>query len=123
MDSENLYFNFNLINFFIISGLLQNFILAGILFFKKVDRQLANRFLAITMIIVNLHLSYLMLLDTNLDNLYPFLLWIPYSFLTAIGPLIYCYTKAMTDLDFSLAKISIKHFFPVFIELAITSLP
>lgn len=117
MDSEEIYFNLNPVNFFIVSGLIQNFILAGILFFRQGNRKLANRFLSLTICIVNIHLAYLMVLDTNLDNLFPFLLWIPYSFLTAIGPLIFFYTKALTDLDFSISKINFKHFIPVVVEV------
>lgn len=119
MDSEEIYFNLNPVNFFIVSGLIQNFILAGILFFRQGDRKLANRFLSLTICIVNVHLTYLMVLDTNLDNLFPFLLWIPYSFLTTIGPLILFYTKALTDLDISILKINGKHFIPVVVEVGL----
>jgi len=119
---EDIYFNLNPVNFFIISGLIQNFILAGILMFKQGDRQLANKSLSLTILIVNLHLSYLMVLDTNLDNLFPFLLWIPYSFLAAVGPLILFYTKALTDLDFSISKIDVKHFIPVVVEVGLQAI-
>jgi AraC-like DNA-binding protein len=119
LDSEEIYFNLNPVNFFIISGLVQNFILAGLLFFKHGDRQLANRFLSLTIVFVNAHLTYLMVLDTNLDNLFPFFLWLPYSFLTAIGPLIYFYTKALTDIDFNFSKADVKHFIPVLVEVGL----
>lgn len=68
---------------------------------------------------VNLHLTYLMVLDTNLDNLFPFLLWAPYSYLTTIGPLIFFYTRALTDTGFSVSNISVKHFFPVMVEVGL----
>jgi AraC-like DNA-binding protein len=119
LNSEEIYFNLNPVNFFIISGLIQNFILAAILFFRRGDQPLANKLLSITIVIVNFHLTYLMVLDTNLDNLYPFLLWIPYSYLTAAGPLIFYYTKSLTDMDFKTSGISIKHFIPVMIEFAL----
>ena len=119
MDSEEIYFNLNPVNFFIISGLIQNFVLAGILFFRQGDRQFPNRMLSLAIFIVNIHLTYLMVLDTNLDNLFPFLLWIPYSFLAAIGPLILFYTKAQTDLDFSISKIHFKHFIPIVVEVGL----
>lgn len=122
MDSEEIYFNLNPVNFFIISGLIQNFILAGILFFKQGERQLANRFLSLTIFIVNVHLTYLMVLDTNLDNLFPFLLWTPYSFLAAIGPLILFYTKTLTDVDFSISKINVNHFIPVAVEIGLQAI-
>lgn len=110
------FFNLNPVNFFIISGLVQNFILAGILFFRQTEKRFANRTLSATILIVNLHLTYLMLLDTNLDNLYPSLLSIPYSFLTALGPLIYIYTRAITDTSFKLTEVGLKHFVPLMLE-------
>ena len=119
MQTEPIYFNLNPVNFFIVSGLLQNFILAGILYFRKGDHSLANRFLSLTIITVNLHLTYLMVLDTNLDNLYLFILWVPYSYLTAIGPLIFFYTRALTDINFRLSNISVRHFLPTFVEVLI----
>lgn len=119
MDNGEIYFNINPINFFIISGLVQNFILAVLLFFRFGDSRLADRFLALTIVIVNLHLTYLMVLDTNLDNFFHFTLWIPYSFLTAIGPLIYFYTRSLTDIDFKISITEIKHFIPVFIEVGL----
>lgn len=119
MDTNQIYFNLNPVNFFIISGLSQNFILAAILFFKPGERQLSNKFLSLTILIVNIHLLYLMVLDTNLDNLFPFLLWMPYSYLSAIGPLIFFYTKAQTDVDFHLSKKDLLHFVPVSIEVGL----
>lgn len=119
MNGEEIYFTLNPVNFFIISGVIQNFILAGLLFFKQGDRKLANRFLSLTIVIVNTHLTYLMVLDTNLDNLFSFSLYMPYSFLAAIGPLIFFYTKALTDIDFNISKIDVKHFIPVLIEVGV----
>ncbi len=114
-----MYFNLNPINFLIISGLLQNFILAGILFFTQKDRPLANKLLSITIIVVNAHLTYLMVLDTNLDNLYPYFLWLPFSYLTATGPLIFFYTRALTDTGFNISNLSVKHFIPVLVEVGL----
>jgi AraC-like DNA-binding protein len=62
-----------------------------------------------------------MVLDTNLDNLFPSLLWVPYSFLTAIGPFIFFYTRSITNIDFSLTKKNIIHFIPVLIEVGLQS--
>lgn len=119
MDSEEIFFNLNLVNFFIVSGLVQNFILAGILFFRQGENLLANKCLSLTIFIVNLHLSYLMVLDTNLDNIFPFLLWAPYSYLTAVGPLILLYTKALTNTTFSFSGVDKRHFIPVAIEVGL----
>ncbi|MET0636610.1 MAG: helix-turn-helix domain-containing protein [Chitinophagaceae bacterium] len=114
-----MFFNINPLNFFIISGLIQNFILAGIIFFRQTDRPLPKRLLGGTLVIVNLHLTYLMVLDTNLDNLFPPSLWIPYSYLSAIGPLIFFYTRSLTDMDFAIKRAGLKHFIPVLVELSL----
>ena len=63
-----------------------------------------------------------MVLDTNLDNFFPFLLWMPYSYLTAIGPLILFYTRALTDTDFDISAIRNKHFIPVTIEVGLQAI-
>lgn len=118
MEDQAFYLNLNPVNFFIISGVVQNFILAGILFFKRGNNSLANIFLGLAVITVNLHLTYLMMLDTNLDNLFPGLLWMPYSYLSATGPLIFFYVKAHTIADFKASHIPFYHFFPVLIEFA-----
>ncbi|MDO5968365.1 helix-turn-helix domain-containing protein [Flavivirga aquimarina] len=119
MNNEEIYFNLNPVNFFIVSGLVQNFILAGILFFRKAETQLASRFLSITIFIVNAHITYLMVLDTNFDTIFPTSLWVPYSYLTAIGPLIYFYTQALINTNFNISSVQIKHFIPVMVEVAL----
>lgn len=119
MDNQEIYFNLNPVNFLIISGLLQNFIVCGILFFNKGDHPVAGKLLSATVFIVTLHLTYLMLLDLNLDNMFPVLLRIPYSFLTAIGPLIFLYTSSLTDIGFRISAKHLKHFVPLAIELAL----
>jgi len=119
LESEEIFFNLNPLNFLIISGLIQNFILGGVLFFKHRESYLKNKFLSITIFIVSLHLIYLMMLDTNLDNLFPFLLWVPFSYLTAVGPLIFFYTKTLTNYEFKISNISIGHFIPVIIEIGL----
>jgi AraC-like DNA-binding protein len=119
LNNGHIFFNLNPINFFIVSGLIQNFILATILFFRLGESRSANKILSVTILIVNLHLSYLMVLDTNLDNLIPELLWFPFSYVTAVGPLIFYYTKALTDTSFQIKEVNIKHFIPVGFEVAI----
>ena len=122
MEGEDIFFNLNPVNFFIISGMVQNFILVGILFFRRGDRKLTNRLLSLTIFAVNLHIAYLMVLDTNLDNLFPFLLWVPYSVLTVVGPLILFYTKALTNQEFSITSIKGKHFIPLALEVGLQAI-
>ena len=119
MNNEALYFNLHLVNALIISGIVQNFVLSGILFFKKSDYPLPGKLLALTLLAVNMHLAYLMILDLNVDNRYPFSLWIPYSYLTAIGPLIMLYTKSLLDQRFRLTKRELLLFLPLLIEVMV----
>jgi len=117
LNNELEFLNFHPVNFLIVSGVIQSFILSGILFFNKTDHPLSNKLLSVTMILVNMHLTYLMILDLNLDNRYPHLLWIPYSYLTAIGPLIYLYTKSLLAKEFKISNQEMIVFLPVAIEL------
>ena len=107
------YFNFNPVNFFIISGILQNFILAAILLFRPSDRRLPNRLLSLIIMIINLHIMSLMILDTNLDKLHPWLLWIPYSFLSAIGPLFFFILNPFRTSTLHLQQACRSIFFPL----------
>lgn len=109
--------NLHVVNFLIISGIIQCLIVSAILFFKKSERKLSNRLLAGIIFTVSMHLANLMILDTNLDNHYPELLWIPYSYLLGIGPLIYCYTLSLVEPGFSMRGVSFKHFIPVLCEV------
>ncbi|MEO9482761.1 MAG: helix-turn-helix domain-containing protein [Ekhidna sp.] len=118
MDNH-IYFNLNPINFLIISGILQIFILSGVLFVRNEGHYLSNRLLSLLLVLVNSYLTYLMILDLNLDNLFPWLLWFPYSYLLAIGPLIYFYTLSFTQPDFILSEKVMVHFLPLGIELAL----
>ena len=69
------------------------------------------------MLAVNLHLTYLMILDLNLEIRYPHLLWVPYSYLTAIGPLIYLYTQSLLVKSFQITRKELTLFIPVALEV------
>lgn len=111
--------NLNPANFIIASGVLQCFIISIILFFRKADQVLPYRLLAVIILLVSLHLTYLIILDLNLDNRYPYLLWFPYSYLNAIGPLVLLYTKSLTKSDFKITRKEIIYFFPLLIEVGL----
>lgn len=115
-----MYFNLNPVNGIILSGIFQCFILSIVLAFRKTDQQQSNRLLSLIILLVNLHLTFLLLIDLNLPTLrYPSLLWIQLNYLTAIGPLILLYTKAKTNIHFSMDRKILIQFFPVIIELSI----
>ncbi|MEM6816298.1 MAG: helix-turn-helix domain-containing protein [Bacteroidota bacterium] len=68
---------------------------------------------------MNLHILYLMLIDLDLERRYPFLLWFPYSYLTALGPLIYLYVKSLIAQRFAIGSREYKQFIPVGIEVGL----
>jgi len=116
MEEATFYVNLNPINFLIISGIIQGFILVGLLLVKASPQAKAKRFLACALFLTYLHLAQLLLIDTNLEVQYPFLLWLPSSYLTAIAPCIYFYTRILIHPQFTFSKNDYKHFIPVCIE-------
>ena len=114
LSIAQIFFNLNPINFFIVSGFVQNLILAGVLFFDRTDQARANRNLALAILAIDLHIGYMMLLDTNLDNMFPGLLWVPYSFVTVVGPLLYFYVQERTG---NSPKRITRHLLPLALEL------
>ena len=111
--------NLHPLNFLIISGILQSVILACILLFYRSGNKIANRLIGIFVLICGLHFSWSLIIDTNLADIFKPVFWVPYSYLLAIGPLLFFYAKALTTIDFKIgAKASI-HFLPVLFEVLI----
>ncbi len=111
--------NLHPLNFFIISGILQSIILACILLYYRSGNKMANRLIGIFVLICGLHFSWSLVIDTNLADIFKPLFWIPYSYLLAIGPLLFFYTKALTTIDFKIDEKASFHFLPVLIEVLI----
>jgi len=116
---EQIEININPINFVISSGILHIFFLSVVLLFVHKEFKYRNRLLASLLIISGFHFTYLMLLDLNLDNRFPWLLWFPYSFLTATGPLLYFYTYSFIHPNFKITSKDRRHFIPVVLELIV----
>ena len=111
--------NLHPLNFLIISGILQSIILACILLFYRSGNKIANRLIGIFVLICGLHFSWSLIIDTNLADIFKPLFWVPYSYLLAIGPLLFFYTKALTTIDFKIDTKASFHFLPVLIEVLI----
>ena len=94
-------------------------ILACILYFDRTDHARANKNLSLAIFAIDLHIGYMMVLDTNLDNMFPQLLWMPYSFLTLVGPLLYFYVQERTG---NSPKHILKHLIPLAIEIALQAI-
>jgi AraC-like DNA-binding protein len=113
----NIYqYNIHIVNFFIISGILQIFLIASVLFIKH-NNTLANKLLALTLIVLNFQFLWVMVIDVNLDTIFPWTISFPYSYILAVGPLIYFYTKSVTNIHFKLTADLYMHFIPVIFEV------
>ncbi len=119
MENQAISLHLNLHNFIIVSGILQSFIISIILFFLKKTLGIGSKLLATALLIINLHLFSLLLIDLDLEVKYPYLLWFPWNYITALGPIIYFFTLSQTDENFTLTKKCVPHFIPVLIELMI----
>jgi len=117
LENPETYLNLNPVNLLIVSGIIQGFIISGILFFRKTDQPVSSKLLSGTILFVSLHLANLMIVDLNLEVRFPYLLWIPSSYLTAIGPLVFLYTKSLTNVSFGITKKDSLQFIPVIVEL------
>mgnify|MGYP003579620985 CR=1 FL=1 len=111
--------NLHPLNFIIISGILQSIILACILLFYRRGNKLANVLIGTCVLICGLHFSWSLIIDTNLADIFKQVFWIPYSYLLAIGPLLYFYTKTLTTAHFKMSAKEAFHFLPVFIEVLV----
>lgn len=111
--------NLHPLNFIIISGIVQSLILACILLFYRSGNKLANRLIGMFVLICGLHFSWSLVIDTNLADIFKPLFWVPYSYLLAIGPLLFLYTKALTTIDFKIDARTLFYFLPVLLEILI----
>lgn len=111
--------NLHPVNFIIISGVLQSIVLAGILVLYRKGNRGANRFIGLLVLICSLHFSWSLIVDSNLSDIFIQVFWFPYSYLLTIGPLLYFYTKALTESNFQISLKASIHFLPVAIEVLI----
>lgn len=118
VESIAAHYNLHPLNLIIISGILQVFILSVILFCQKRGDYKANKLFGILIFLSALHFSWYMILDSNLDQILgPFYLRIPFSYLLAIGPLFYFYTRTLTVRKFQFCYSDLKHFIPLSVEV------
>ena len=109
--------NLHPVNLIIISGILQSIILAGLLLFSG-NRQ-GKKLIGLVVLICSLHFSWTLIIDTNLADLFKPVFWIPYSYVLAIGPFLFFYTRALTQRDFNIGSKDRIHFIPVLVEVAL----
>jgi AraC-like DNA-binding protein len=109
--------NLHPVNFLIISGILQSIILAGVLMFYRKGNRQANKLIGLFVLICSLHFSWSLIIDSNIDYFFPAVFWIPYSYLLAIGPLLFFYTKSLTKPGVNVNYKDLIHLLPVATEI------
>ena len=107
--------NINPFNFLILSGATQSLIIA----WYSLRKNRSQVYLSLGTTLVCFHIIYLMILDLNLEIRYPFLLWIPYSYITGLGPLIFLYTRSLLVQEDKLSKNDRLLFIPLLMEVII----
>jgi AraC-like DNA-binding protein len=109
--------NLHPVNFIILSGILQCIILGIILLLYRKGKRTSNCLIGLFILLCSLHFAWNLVIDTNLGDVFKQLFWFPYSYLLALGPLIYFYTKSLTQHDFKFGSAGLTHFVPVVVEL------
>lgn len=109
--------NIHPVNFIIISGILQSIILAGVLILSRKGNRRANRLIGLFVFICSLHFSWSLIIDLNLAEFFSQIFWFPYSYLMAIGPLLFFYTKSLTESNFQISLKASIHFLPAVAEV------
>lgn len=84
-------------------------------FFKNNSK--ANRFLAILLILFSLWICDTFFRVSGIYNQNPNFYFLPIYFSLAFGPLIYFYTKSLTEKNFKFSKKHLIHFVPVLFQL------
>ena len=88
-----------------------------LLFFANRLNKRANRFLGGLALIIGLWNCWVLGIDFQFYEAYPWTNWIPLRYALALGPCIYFYTSFITDASFSFKRKDYLHFIPVGIEL------
>ena len=103
-------------------GVVQGVFLSFVLFFYKRGNHLANRLLAILVLVFSLRLAEFVGYWTNFFLEFPHYAFTTVSFQFLFGPLLYFYARALTGLNVPFKKIDLLHFLPFMAELT-TLLP
>ncbi len=90
-----------------------------LLIFSKRINQEANRFLGLAALVIVLWNIWVLSHDLDFFRYASQFFLIPLNFSLALGPLLYFYTKSISDVNFTFSKKNWIHFVPVLLELAV----
>ncbi|HEY9002765.1 MAG TPA: ABC transporter permease [Mucilaginibacter sp.] len=87
-----------------------------LLSFVKSSNRIANRFLAVALIVMILWMMRILAIDIQLETYLPHWDRLPMQFLLALGPLIYFYVLKITQPEYKFGWKDILHFSPLLLE-------
>ena len=90
-----------------------------LLIFAKKHSQIANRFLALMLLIIAAWMFWTVSLGIGLNQYFPLLDLLPFTYSLAMGPAIYFYVQKMCWPHKRLNKYILLHFVSVFIEIMV----
>lgn len=112
-------FKINLYNLLILASVFIGLTFCLLLIFSKRINQKANRFLGLASLVIVLWNIWVLSHDLDFFRYVPRFFLIPLNFSLVLGPLLYFYTKSISDISFTFSKKYWFHFIPVLLELAV----
>lgn len=110
---------FNGWNLLLLVSIVIGLTFACLLFLTRRSNQAANRFLALVLLIMAAWIFWVANIDIRLENYFPRLNWIPFTYSLALGPALYFYVRKLCRPEFRFRAIHLWHFSPVLLELGV----
>ncbi|PKB42512.1 AraC family transcriptional regulator [Cellulophaga sp. RHA19] len=115
-------FNLTFFNFIIIVSVFIGTTFGLLLIFTKRINRKANVLLGLAMFIIIFWNVWVLSLDFEISNYFPYFYLIPLNYSLALGPLLYFYVKKITNSSYRITKKDSIHFLPLLFELIIHSI-
>ena len=110
-------FHINLYDLAFLGAIFFGLNFALLLWFAKRVNKEANRFLAMALTVVILHLTLILGIDIRLETYIPHWSLLPLQFSLALGPLIFFYVLKLTRPDYKFGWKNLLHFGPLLLQL------
>ncbi|WP_245603195.1 helix-turn-helix domain-containing protein [Maribacter antarcticus] len=109
-------FKINVYNLLILASVFIGVTFSLLLLFSKRINKKANRFLGLAALVIVLWNIWVLSHDLDFFRYAPRFFLVPLNFSLALGPLLYFYTKSISDISFTFSKNNWFHFIPVLFE-------
>ena len=107
----------NIFNLIIIASVFVGFVFSVLLIFTKRVNQRANLFLGLLSLVIVLWNIWVLSLDLDVFRYFPKFYLLPVNFSLALGPLLFFYTKKLTQPGWIFEKRHFIHFIPLLFEI------